>query len=82
MQFLVKLFSAKQTVDLEFQASSAAMDKMHKDEAMKTTYHEDTTSTDGSSTDEYDPWNPPYPPCPPGVGNSLSDSIRLVAKVQ
>lgn len=67
-------------MDLEFQASSAAMDKMHKDEAMKTTYHEDTTSTDGSSTDEYDPWNPPYPPCPPGVGNSLSDSIRLVAK--
>ncbi|VAH12977.1 unnamed protein product [Triticum turgidum subsp. durum] len=54
---------------------------MHKEEAMKTTCHEDTNSADGSrSTDEYDPCNPPYPPCPPAVGNSLSDSIRLVAK--
>ncbi|VAH01019.1 unnamed protein product [Triticum turgidum subsp. durum] len=56
------------------------MDKMHKEEAIKTTYHEDTTSTDGSRTDVYDPSNPPYPPCPPAVGLSLSDSIRLVAK--
>ncbi|KAI5015958.1 hypothetical protein ZWY2020_005585 [Hordeum vulgare] len=55
------------------------MDKMGKEEAMKTTYREDTTTTDGSSTDEYDPWNPPYPPRPP-AGSSLGDSIRLVAK--
>ncbi|VAH01018.1 unnamed protein product [Triticum turgidum subsp. durum] len=57
------------------------MDKTHKEEAVKTTCHEDTTSTDGSSMDEYDPWNPPYPPpCPPAVEYSLSESIRLVAK--
>lgn len=51
------------------------METMHK-ETMKIACHEDTT-TDGSSTDEYDPWNPPYPPFVPPVGTDPSTNISL-----
>ncbi|CAM0957901.1 unnamed protein product [Alopecurus aequalis] len=54
------------------------MGTMHK-ETMKTACHEDTT-TDGSSTDEYDPWNPPYPPFVPPVGTDFSTNMSLSFK--
>jgi hypothetical protein len=80
MQFQVKVVSSKEAMQLEFQASQAHMRPMHK-ETMETACHEDTT-TDGSSTDECDPWDPPYPPFVPSFGADFSTNINLAIKVQ
>uniref|UniRef100_A0ACD5Y1J4 Uncharacterized protein n=3 Tax=Avena sativa TaxID=4498 RepID=A0ACD5Y1J4_AVESA len=76
--FEVGLVSSKQTFQMEFQASRAHMEPMHK-ETMEAACHEGTT-TDGSSTDECDPWDPPYPPFVPSDEDDFATTLTLAVK--
>uniref|UniRef100_A0ACD5ZQF3 Uncharacterized protein n=1 Tax=Avena sativa TaxID=4498 RepID=A0ACD5ZQF3_AVESA len=55
------------------------MQPMHK-ETMEAACHEDTSTPDGSATDESDPWDPPYPPFVPSDEADFCTNLTLAVK--